>query len=105
MYKYSVYILECSDQSFYTGITNDMVRRLIEHQDGNYPKAYTYKRRPVELRFHIEFENVLEAIYFEKKLKGWTRGKKLALINGEYNRLQLLAECRNATHYKYNPNL
>jgi putative endonuclease len=102
-YKYHVYIIECSDASYYTGITGDLERRLVEHQTGNDPKAYTYKRRPVELRFHIEFENVLDAIYFEKRIKGWSRAKKEALISGEFDRLQLLSECRNATHYKYKP--
>ncbi len=55
------------------------------------------------MEFHQEFNDVLQAIYFEKKLKGWTRAKKKALIDGDFDRLQILSECRNATHYKYGP--
>ena len=102
-YQYYVYILECSDKSYYTGITNDLSKRLEQHEAGTKRDAYTYKRRPVTLRFHQEFNDVLQAIYFEKKIKRWTRAKKKALINGEWDMLQILAECRNATHYKYKP--
>jgi len=100
---YYVYILECSDKSYYTGITNDLSKRLEEHQAGIKRDAYTYKRRPVELKFHQVFIDVLQAIYFEKKIKRWTRAKKKALIDGDWDMLQILAECRNATHYKYKP--
>jgi putative endonuclease len=57
----------------------------------------------LKLEFHEEFTYVLEAIYFEKKIKKWSRAKKKALIDGDFDRLQYLAECRNATHYKYQP--
>jgi putative endonuclease len=103
MFQYFVYILECSDDSFYTGITNDLARRINEHTEGLNKRCYTYRRRPVDLRFHQEFNDVLQAIYFEKKLKGWAHSKKQALIDGNMDRLQILAECRNATHFKYNP--
>jgi|TARA_Y100000385_G_scaffold19289_1_gene19227 putative endonuclease len=53
------------------------------------------------LVFYQEFNDVLQAIYFEKKIKGWTRLKKQALINGDFDMLQILSECRKATHYKY----
>ncbi|MEQ3662663.1 MAG: GIY-YIG nuclease family protein, partial [Flavobacterium sp.] len=66
--------------------------------------AYTYKRRPVILEFYQEFTEPNQAIYFEKKLKKWSKVKKEALINGDYDLLQTLAECRNATHSDYNPN-
>lgn len=103
MYTYFVYILECSDNSYYTGITNDIERRFNEHSAGIDPRSYTYKRRPVELKFHLEINDVLVAIRFEKQLKGWSRNKKKALIEGDFDRLQILAECRNATHFKYKP--
>ena len=103
MYQYFVYILKCSDNSYYVGITNNLDRRIIEHQDGLDFHSYTFNKRPVLLEFYQEFNDVLEAIYFEKKLKGWSRAKKKALIDGDFNRLQFLAECRNATHYKYRP--
>ncbi len=101
MYSYFVYILQCSDDSYYTGITNDINRRIDKHKLGKNRDCYTYKRRPVELKFHETFNDVLQAIYFEKRIKKWTRAKKVALINGNFNMLQILAECRNATHYKY----
>ena len=102
-FQYFVYILECSDGSYYTGITNNLDRRLEEHEAGIDKKCYTFRRRPFKLKFNQEFNDVLEAIYFEKRIKGWTKAKKFALISGDFKRLQILAECRNATHYKYNP--
>ena len=54
MKKYSVYILLCTDNSYYTGITNDIDVRLREHQEGYDPKSYTFFRRPVELVFFTE---------------------------------------------------
>ena len=93
--------LKCSDDSYYTGITNNLNKRFNEHQFGKNLNCYTFKRRPLELKFHETFNDVLQAIYFEKKIKGWTRAKKEALINGDFDMLQILAECRNATHHKY----
>lgn len=101
MYSYYVYILKCSDNSFYTGITNNIEKRIQVHKSGFNKESYTYKRRPIELKFYQEFNDVLQAIYFEKKIKGWSRAKKQALINGDWDMLQILSECRNATHYKY----
>jgi putative endonuclease len=103
VFTYYVYILKCTDNSFYTGITNNIELRLQQHQSGFNKNCYTYKKRPVALKFQQGFNDVLQAIYFEKKIKGWTRAKKLALINGDYNMLKILSECRNATHSKYQP--
>ena len=104
MKTYYVYILKCSDGLTYTGITNNISRRFEEHQNGLNKTCFTYKRRPVELIFQQEFNNVEQAIYFEKKIKKWSAKKKFALANGEYDLLQILAECRNATHSNYKPN-
>ncbi|MDX1471210.1 MAG: GIY-YIG nuclease family protein [Flavobacteriaceae bacterium] len=104
MNLYFVYILECSDQSLYIGITNNLESRIAQHNNGEFKNSYTFNRRPLILRFSQGFYNVLEAIYFEKKIKGWSRAKKLALIKGDYDMLQILAECRNATHYMYHEN-
>jgi putative endonuclease len=101
MKTYYVYILKCSDNLLYTGFTNDIARRFTEHQEGKSKTAFTYKRRPVELIFHQVFNDVEQAIYFEKKIKKWSSKKKLALANGDFDMLQILAECRNATHSKY----
>ncbi len=101
VYLYYVYILKCADNSYYTGITNTLDKRFNEHIQGKYKTCYTYRRRPLTLEFYQEFNGVLQAIYFEKKIKRWTRAKKEALINGKWDKLQILSECRNATHYKY----
>lgn len=100
---YYVYILCCKDDSLYVGITSDIDRRLMEHNAGKYPEAYTHSRRPVQLVFYQEFMIPNQAIEFEKKIKKWSRIKKQALIDGNFDRLQNLSECRNATHYKYDP--
>ncbi|UOY07275.1 GIY-YIG nuclease family protein [Muricauda sp. SCSIO 64092] len=98
---YYVYILLCSNGFTYKGITENVTRRFNEHQDGMNPNAFTFKRRPVQLIFQQDSNDVLQAIYFEKKIKKWSAEKKLALANGNFDFLQILAECRNATHYKY----
>ncbi len=84
-----VYILECSDKSYYTGVTNNAEKRVEEHNIGIDRNSYTYTRRPVKLVFFEKFVNSLQAIQFEKQLKGWSRNKKEALIN---NQLDLLPE-------------
>jgi len=94
MNHYHVYILCCSDGSYYTGITNDIERRLIEHQSGENSKCYTYKRRPVLLVFNEVFNDVNQAIAFEKQVKGWRREKKDAIINGSWDLLPELAKAR-----------
>ena len=100
---YFVYMLRCSDNTFYVGITSDLERRLNEHNSGKYPSAYTYNRRPLELVWYQDFTEPNQAIYFEKKLKKWSKAKKEALIKGDFDMIETLAECRNATHYKYKP--
>lgn len=100
MKKYYVYILLCSDGLTYTGITNDITRRLNEHNGGSDTQCFTYKRRPVELIFVQDFTEAMQAIVFEKKIKKWSSKKKLALAEGKYDLLKILAECRNDTHAK-----
>ncbi|MFO7745624.1 MAG: GIY-YIG nuclease family protein [Psychroflexus sp.] len=102
MKTYYVYILQCSDSKTYTGITNNLSRRVEEHQKGLNMSCFTFKRRPVKLIFQQEFNEVDQAIYFEKKIKKWSAKKKYALANGDFDLLQILSECRNATHSKYN---
>ncbi len=103
MNLYYVYILKCSDRLLYTGITNDLERRLKEHQQGLNKNSFTYKRRPIHLIFSQEFNDVKQAIYFEKKIKKWSAIKKLSLANDNYDMLKILSECRNFTHSKYRP--
>lgn len=96
--------MKCSDGLLYTGITNNISRRLEEHKRGLNKSCFTFKRRPLELIFNQEFNDVKQAIEFEKKIKQWSNKKKLALANGDYDLMEILSECRNATHYKNKPN-
>jgi putative endonuclease len=101
MKTYYVYILKCIDQSYYTGITNNLERRLAEHHLGILPDSYTASRRPVELMFYESFNDVNRAIAFEKQVKGWSRKKKQALINENWWKLKELSMCGNASNHLY----
>jgi len=96
MKSYFVYIVHCSDGSYYTGITNDCVRRVYEHNNSEDKKSYTFRRRPVELVYSSEFEDVYDAISWEKIVKRWSRNKKEAMIRGEWKKLPELAKRRTA---------
>jgi len=99
-----VYILKCKDGSYYVGVTNDIERRLREHNEGIHPEAYTFKRRPVELVYQEFYHDAISAIEAEKQLKGWSRKKKEALIARNWERLHELAKCKNETsHENYHP--
>jgi len=87
-----VYILKCNDNSYYTGVTSNLTQREYQHQSGFYPDCYTFKRRPVELVFYCEFTDINFAIEKEKQIKKWSRAKKEALINGNYDDLPNLAK-------------
>ncbi len=86
-----VYMLKCRDGSFYTGHTDDLERRVGEHQSGLIP-GYTKDKRPVELVFAEEFPTRLEALAAERQIKGWSRKKKLALIDGDWAEVSRLAK-------------
>ncbi|WP_417622750.1 GIY-YIG nuclease family protein [Parasphingorhabdus sp.] len=90
-----VYILKCSDSSFYTGHTDNLEQRFAQHQSGFFT-GYTYKRRPVELVWSEYFSTRYEALEAEKRIKGWTRAKKQALIDGDWELLSELS--RNRAH-------
>ncbi|WP_029331618.1 GIY-YIG nuclease family protein [Gillisia marina] len=89
---YTVYILECSDNTFYVGITSNLDLRLEQHKNGNNTSSYTNKRRPLILKWFQNFTNPAEAIKFEKQLKGWSRAKKIALIEEDWGRLILYSK-------------
>lgn len=91
-----VYILRCSDGTFYTGSTLDLDARLWQHNFGAKGEGanYTFKRRPVELVFAQYYEDVEDAFVVEKQVQGWSRAKKLALIEGRFTDLPGLS--RNA---------
>jgi putative endonuclease len=92
---YYVYILLCSDKSYYTGITNNLTKRLEDHSQGI--TKYTRKRLPLRLVYYEEFEYVHDAIDREKQIKGWSRKKKIALIYG--SELDLRRASRTAKNY------
>jgi putative endonuclease len=98
MKQYYVYILKCSDNSYYTGVTSNLESRFIKHQSGHFPESYTHNRRPVQLVFYNEFNEIEQAIAFEKQVKGWSRKKKEAIINDNWEKLKELAVCKNISN-------
>ena len=89
---YFVYILKCSDETYYTGVTSNLNQRLFEHSSGKYESSYTHSRRPVTLVFYCEFTNIGFAIDKEKQIKKWSKAKKEALISGNFDDLPNLAK-------------
>jgi len=87
-----VYILKCSDGSYYTGVTSNLEQRIFQHETAFYPDCYTASRRPLELVFYAEFTDINLAIEKEKQIKKWSRAKKEALINDDYDSLLNLAK-------------
>ncbi len=98
---YYVYIILCADGSYYTGLTDDLVRRFEEHVNGTYDDCYTAVRRPLELKYYETIPFLQDATDRERQIKGWTRAKKRALIQGNFHKLQLLSQCQNLSHHKY----
>ena len=78
-----VYKLRCSDGSYRVGHTNDLEHRLAAHERGAI-EGYALSRRPVELVFSDQFSTRLEAFHRERRIKGWSRARKEALIKGDW---------------------
>ncbi len=93
-----MYILECSDGSYYTGSTKNLELRLSQHQAGE-GANHTKKRLPVKLVYFEEFDRIDKAFYREKQVQGWSRKKKEALIEGMPEKLHELAKCLNETSH------
>ena len=93
-----MYILECSDGSYYTGSTKYLEHRLEQHQNGD-GANHTKKRLPVKLVYFEEFNRIDEAFYREKQVQGWGRKKKEVLINNMPEKLHELAKCMNDTSH------
>ena len=89
-----IYILRCADDSYYIGHTDDLEQRIGQHQTGAIP-GYTHNRRPVMLVFSQELQTREEALAAERQVKGWTRAKKEALIQGDWKRIRQLAWGKN----------
>jgi putative endonuclease len=80
-----VYILRCNDNSFYTGITIDLERRILEHNTSNKGAKYTRCRRPVTLLKSFFVENKSQALKLEYKIKQLSHQEKLEFVYGDYN--------------------
>ena len=105
IFNYFVYIVKCSDHSYYTGVTNNVERRIFEHNTSTDESSYTFDKRPIELVYYEAFKDVNQAIAFEKQIKGWTRKKKEALIENNWEKIKELAVCINSTsHLNYTQN-
>jgi predicted GIY-YIG superfamily endonuclease len=85
-----VYILECADGSYYVGSTIDLERRVSQHQLGE-GALYTRSRRPVRLVWAAPFSRIDDAWLFEKRVQGWSRLKREALIEDRFEALPGLA--------------
>ncbi len=85
-----VYILKCADGKFYTGQTDDLERRMGEHQYGGFCD-FTSRRRPVELVWSEYYQTRGDAIEVEKQIKSWSRAKKIGLMNGNWEMVSFYA--------------
>ena len=77
---YYLYILECVDKTLYTGITTNLERRVLEHNENKLGAKYTAARRPVNLVYSKKFKNRSTASKAESQIKKLTKAEKLALI-------------------------
>ena len=94
MSKGFVYILKCSDGTYYTGSAKDLEIRLQQHQNGK-GANYTARRLPIKLLYFEEYQRIDEVFYREKQVQGWSRKKKEALITQKSDNLPKLSECKN----------
>ena len=93
-HNYNVYIVQCKDGLYYTGVTNKLERRLWQHNTGYVENCFTFKRRPVELKYYQHFYDINNAIAWEKQLKGWSRKKKEALFSEDWDTIKKLSNSR-----------
>jgi putative endonuclease len=98
-----VYLLRCSDGSYYTGTARSgLEQRIAEHNAGTYD-GYTAKRRPVTLVYSEWFDQITDAIAAERQIKGWSRAKKEALIRGDFDQLRELSRRRSSAATRPSP--
>jgi putative endonuclease len=86
-----VYILRCADNSYYTGHTDNLEKRMAEQKTGEF-EGYTSTRLPVKLVFAEQFPTREEALSCEQQIKGWSRKKKEALMRGDWKEVSRLAQ-------------
>ena len=92
MQEFFLYILKCSDGSYYAGHTDNVEHRLSQHKAGSFPDGYTASRLPVELVFTEKFSSRDDAFAMERRIKGWSRKKKEALIQENFALLKCYAK-------------
>ena len=89
-----LYILKCSDDSYYTGHSDSLEERLSKHESGIFANCYTATRRPIELVFSTAFASREEALAAERQVKGWSRRKKEAMMLGDWASVSRLAKSK-----------
>jgi putative endonuclease len=91
-----IYMLRCADNSFYIGSAtgDDLAPRIDQHNAGSYP-GYTFTRRPVVLVWSEYFDRITDGIAAERKIKGWSRAKKEALIRSDWAEVSRLSRRRS----------
>jgi putative endonuclease len=87
-----MYMLRCSDDSFYVGHTDNIEQRLAQHEQGLITTCYTYWRRPLTVVFAQDFVTREEALAMEQRVKGWSRAKKVALCRRDWKEISRLAK-------------
>jgi putative endonuclease len=93
-----VYMLRCADGSYYVGSAtgDELQRRIDQHNAGSFP-GYTSTRRPVALVWSEYFDRITDGIAMERRLKGWSRAKKEALISSDWGRVSQLSRRRGGS--------
>ena len=95
-----LYILECKYDNLYTGSTKNIEKRMTEHFSG-LGSDFTRRYPPIKLLYFEEHQRIDDAFYREKQIQKWTRKKKLALIDGNFDTLKELSKCFNISNYLY----
>ena len=95
MSSFFVYMLLCSDDSYYIGHTDNIEKRISEHEQGIYRCCYTKSRLPVKVVFVQRFTTRHEAFVAERKIKKWNRAKKKALSQLDWEKVSELSQKRN----------
>jgi len=88
------YMLECVDGSFYTGHRDNLQLRIAQHEQGTFIDCYTYQRRPVKLVYCESFPTRYEALRSERRIKGWSRAKKAALLRRDWQEVSRLSRIK-----------
>ncbi|MES2157421.1 MAG: GIY-YIG nuclease family protein [Pseudomonadota bacterium] len=87
------YMLHCNRGALYVGHTDNLEQRIAQHEHGAIP-GFTADRLPVKLIWSEYFSTRIEALEMERRIKGWSRAKKLALVRGDWDRISLLARSK-----------